>query len=143
MSVLSLARNGTSVAFTCSGDSDPSRQPKPLLQSSGVSLLTDQTRSGTYRMQADWRVTVEVNSSVNKLAGFPLTDHNDTRGWSYVINRRCRASCRLHRGRQDIEGIRARRTGTVTSSSRTRSRCIESENTATGRHCRVHTHTAG
>ena len=44
---LSLDRNGTSVAFTCSGDYHPSRQPKPLLQSSGVSLLTDQTRSGT------------------------------------------------------------------------------------------------
>ena len=42
MSVLSLERNGTSVAFTCSGDDDSSRQPRPLLQSSRVSLLTDQ-----------------------------------------------------------------------------------------------------
>ena len=46
ISVLSLKMNGTSVAFTCSGDYDPSGQPKPLLQSSGVSLLNDQTRSG-------------------------------------------------------------------------------------------------
>ena len=72
MSVLSLKMNGTSVAFTCSGDYDPSGQPKPLLQSSGVSLLNDQTRSGTYRMQANWQVTVDGKSSVNKLAGvFP------------------------------------------------------------------------
>ena len=72
ISVLSLERNETSVAFTCSGDYDPSRQPKPLLQSSRVSLLTDQMRSGTYRVQANWRVTVEGKSSVNKLAGvFP------------------------------------------------------------------------
>ena len=35
---------GTSVAFTCSDDYDPSRQPRPLLQSSRVSLLADQTR---------------------------------------------------------------------------------------------------
>ena len=49
---MNLERNGTSVAFTCSGDYDPSGHPKPLRQSSGVSLLNDQTRSGTYRMQA-------------------------------------------------------------------------------------------
>ena len=72
MSVLSLERNGTSVAFTCSGDYDPSRQPKPLLQSSGVSLLNDQRRSGTHGVQANWQVTAEGKSSVNKLAGvFP------------------------------------------------------------------------
>ena len=68
MSVLSLERNGTSVAFTCSGDHDPSRQPKSLLQSAGVSLLTDRMRSGTYWMQANWQVTVEGKASVNKLA---------------------------------------------------------------------------
>ena len=72
MSVLSLERNVTSVAFTCSGDYDPSRQLKPLLQSSRVSLLNDQLRSGTHGVQAKWQVTVEGNSSVNKLAGvFP------------------------------------------------------------------------
>ena len=72
MSVLSLERNGTSVAFTCSGDYDSIPQPRRLLQSSRVSLLTDQMRSGTYRVQANWRVTVEGKSSVNKLAGvFP------------------------------------------------------------------------
>ena len=72
ISVLSLERNGTSVAFTCSGDYDSSRQPRPLLQSSRVSLLTDQMRSGMYRVQANWRVTDEGKSSVNKLAGvFP------------------------------------------------------------------------
>ena len=67
-----MERNGTSVAFTCSDDYDPSRQPRPLLQSSRVSLLNDQTRSGTYWMQANRQVTVEGKSSVNKLAGvFP------------------------------------------------------------------------
>ena len=69
MSVLSLERNGTSLAFNY----DSSRQPRPLLQDSRVSLLTDQMRCGTYRVQANWRVTVEAKSSVNKLAGvFPL-----------------------------------------------------------------------
>ena len=72
VSVWSLKMNRTSVAFTCSGDYDPSGQPKPLLQSSRVSLLTDRTRSGTCWVQAIWRVTVEGKSSVNKLAGvFP------------------------------------------------------------------------
>ena len=42
MSVLSLERNRTLVAFTWSADYDPSRQPKPSLQSSGVSPLNDQ-----------------------------------------------------------------------------------------------------
>ena len=64
MSVLSLELNGTVVPFTCSGDYDLSGQP-PFLQSSRVSLLKDQMRSGT-------RVTVEGKSSVSKLAGvFP------------------------------------------------------------------------
>ena len=36
-----------------------------------------------------------------------FTDHNDTSGGTNVINRRGRASCRLHRGRQDIGGVRA------------------------------------
>ena len=72
MSVLSLEMKVTSVGFTCSDEHSASQQPKPLLQSSGVSLLTDQTRSGTRWVQADWRVMVEVKSSVNKLAGvFP------------------------------------------------------------------------
>ena len=64
--------HGTSVGFICSGDYDPNRQPKPLLQSPGVSLLNDQRRSGTHWVQANWQVTVEGKSSVNKLAGvFP------------------------------------------------------------------------
>ena len=67
VNVSSLERNGTLVAFTCSGDCDPSRQQRPLLQPAGVSLLIDQTRSGTYWMQANWQVTVEGKSSVNKL----------------------------------------------------------------------------
>ena len=76
VSVLSLKMSGTLVAFTFSGDYDPSRQPKPLLQSSGVSLLNDQMRSGTHWVQANWQVTVEGKSSVNKLAGvLPFTDH--------------------------------------------------------------------
>ena len=62
--------NGTSVTFTCSGDYFLSRQPRPLPQSSGASLQTDQRRSGTYLVQADWQVTVEGKSSVNKLSGF-------------------------------------------------------------------------
>ena len=36
MSILSLKMNGTSVAFTCSGDYDPGRSPRSLLQSAGV-----------------------------------------------------------------------------------------------------------
>ena len=109
MSVFSLERNGTSVAFTCSSDYDPSRQPKPLLQSSGVSLLNDQTRSGTHWVQANWQVTVEGKSSVNKLAGvFPSLITTVQRGWSYVICRRGRTSHRLHRGLQDSEGVRVR-----------------------------------
>ena len=76
MSVCSREMNGTSIGFTGSDEFSTSQQPKPLLQSSRVSLLTDQTRSGTYWVQADWRVTVEVKPSVNKLAGFfpsPIT----------------------------------------------------------------------
>ena len=57
------------MGHTCSDDYDPSRQPRPLLQSSRVSLLAEQTRSGTFGEQANWRVTVEGESSVNKLAG--------------------------------------------------------------------------
>ena len=85
--------SGTSVAFTCSGDYDPSRQPWPLLQSAGVSLLIDQTRSGTFWMQANWQFTVEGKSSVNKLAEvFPSQSTNSARVWSCVINRRGRTS---------------------------------------------------
>ena len=67
-SVSSLEQNGISVVFTCSDDYDPSRQPRPLLQSSRVSLLAERTRSGTFGEQANWRVTVEGESSLNKLA---------------------------------------------------------------------------
>ena len=109
LSVLILKMHGTSVAFTCSGDYDPNRQPKPLLQSLGVSLLNDQMRSGTRWVQANWQVTVEGKSSVNKLAGvFLFTDHNSARGWSCVTNRRGTTKYRLHRGRQDSEGVRVR-----------------------------------
>ena len=61
------------MAFHCSGHHEPSRQPrlllKPLTQSSGVSLQFDQTRSGTFEVPTNWRVAVEGESSVNKLAG--------------------------------------------------------------------------
>ena len=71
MCVLSLEMeiNGTHVTFTRSDNYDPSRHPRPLLQSSRVSLLTDRTRSGTYWVRATWRVTVKGKSSVNKFAG--------------------------------------------------------------------------
>ena len=65
--------NGTSVAFTCSANYDPSGQPRPFVQSSGFSLLIYQTRSGTYWVQANWQGPVEGKSSVNKLAGFFLS----------------------------------------------------------------------
>ena len=65
--------NETSANFTCSGDSDLSRQPVTLLQSSGVSRIADQKRSGTWLEQAGWRVTVEDKSSVNELAGFSVS----------------------------------------------------------------------
>ena len=69
VSVWNLELKETSVRFTCSDDYNTSRQPRPLLQSSGVSLLTDQSRSGTQWMQANWQITVEGKASVNKLAG--------------------------------------------------------------------------
>ena len=67
------------MGFHCSGDHEPSRQPrlllKPLMQSSGVSLLIDQTRSGTFEVPPYWRVAVEGKSSVNKLAGVFPSQH--------------------------------------------------------------------
>ena len=109
MSVLSLERNGTSVAFTCSGDCDSSRQPRPLLQSSRVSLLTDQMRSGTHWVQANLTSHGRLQVVCGQVGcSFPFTDHNSARGWSFVVNRRGRTSYRLHRGRQDIEGVRVR-----------------------------------
>ena len=68
MRVSSLEQKGISVGFTCSDEYSASLQPKPLLQYPVVSLLTDQTRSGTCWGQADWRVTGQDKSSVNKLA---------------------------------------------------------------------------
>ena len=68
-----LEQNGTSVAFTFSDDYGRIRQPRPLLQSSRVSLLAEQTRIGTFGEQANWRVTVEGESSVNKLARVSLS----------------------------------------------------------------------
>ena len=67
------------MAFHRLGDHEPTRQPrlllKPLMQSSGVSLLIDQTRSGTFEVPPYWRVAVEGKSSVNKLAGVFLSQH--------------------------------------------------------------------
>ena len=101
MSVLSLQRNGTSVAFNCSDDYDPSRQPRLMLQSSGVSLLTDQQGSATYWVQAHWRVTVEGESSVNQLAEvFPSQITAVQVGGV--------TSHRLHRGLEENEGVRVR-----------------------------------
>ena len=60
-SVSSLEQNGISVAFTCSDDYDPSRQPREF------SCWLNKMRSGTCWVQANWRVTVEGESSVNKL----------------------------------------------------------------------------
>ena len=65
-----LELDGISVTFTCSEDSDLSRQPWTLLQYSDVSLMADQKRSGMWLEKAGWRVTVEDKSTVNKLAGF-------------------------------------------------------------------------
>ena len=47
------------------------------MQSSGVSLQFDQTRSGTFEVPPNWRVAVEGKSSVNKLAGV-LPSQNTT-----------------------------------------------------------------
>ena len=108
-SVLSFEMNETSVTFTCSGDYYLSRQPRPPPQSSGVSLLTDQKRSGTYWVQAAWRVMVEDKSFVNKLAGFsPFTDRTNARVWNHVMNRRDRTISRRYRGRQDVGGVGVR-----------------------------------
>ena len=73
VSVLILERNGTSVAFTCSVDYDPSRQSKSFLQFSGVSLLNDQMTSGTHWVRTNRQDTVEGKYSVNNLAGVFLS----------------------------------------------------------------------
>ena len=44
----SLEMNGTSGILNCSGDCDLNRQPRTPLQSSGVSRMADQKRSGTW-----------------------------------------------------------------------------------------------
>ena len=75
MGVLSLKMNTTSVAFTCSGDYDPSRQPKPLLQPSEVSLLNDQMRSGTHWVQANWQVQSRGQIVCKQV------------GWSFFLHR--------------------------------------------------------
>ena len=74
MSVWSLKMNGTSVAFTCSDDNDPSRQPRPLrwrnLQEFHCGMSKREVEHSG--MQAKWHVTVKGKASVNKLAGvFP------------------------------------------------------------------------
>ena len=139
MSVLSLKMNGTSVAFTCSSDYDPSRQPRPLLQSAGVSLLTDQTRSGTCWMQANWQVTVEANRLWTSWLNFqwstmqedgttssdvaePVTDYTE-------VYKTTKESVSVEQGQL----LRAAEPDI----------CIESENAATKRYCRIHTLTAG
>ena len=144
MSVLSLERNGTSVAFTCSGDYDVSRQPRPLLQSPRVSLLTDQMTSGTYWVQANWRVTVEGKSSVNKLAGVFLSQitRGQESGASSPTDVAEPVTDSTEVDKTSKESVSVEQ-GTATASSRTRSMCIESENSATERYCRVHTLTAG
>ena len=145
ISILSLERNGTSVASTCSGEYDSSRQPRPLLQSSRVSLLTDQMRSGTCWVQANWRVTVEGKSSVNKLAGvFPSqitrvqesgaaspTDVAEPCTDSTEVDKTSKGSVSVEQGQL----LRAAEPD----------QCVlkESENTATERYCRIHTLTAG
>ena len=132
MSVLSLEMNGTSVTFTCSGDYDPSRQPKPLLQSSGVSLRNDHTRSGTRWVQANWQVTVEGRASLNKLAGvFPsqsTTMQEDGATSSTDVPELDADSTEVHETSKESVSVEQE---TATASSRTRSMCIESENTAT------------
>ena len=62
--------NETSVTFTCSGDRV---QPRTLLQSSRISRIADQKRSGTWLEEAGRRATVEDKSSVNELAGFSVS----------------------------------------------------------------------
>ena len=105
-SISSLEQNGTSVAFTCSDDYDPSRQPRPLLQSLRVSLLAEQTRIGTV-----WGASTLASHGRGRIVcekvgwSFPFTEHKSVRGWSYVI-RRGRTSFRLHRDLQDSEGDR-------------------------------------
>ena len=129
MSVLSLERNGTSVALTHSGDYDSSRQPRPFLQSSRVSLRTDQMRSGTCWVQANWRVTVEGKSSVNKLAGVfpsPITTVQEGGATS---------STDVAEPVTDFTEVHKTLAESV-ASSQTGSMCIE----RTERYCRVHTH---
>ena len=130
MIVSSLEQKRISVGFTCSDEYSASLQPKPLLQYPGVSLLTDRTRSGTYWGQADWRVTGQVKSSVNKLAGFfpsPISTIQEGGATSSTDVTEPVADSPTEVNKTLKESVLTEQ-GTVTSSSRTR--CIESENTS-------------
>ena len=133
MSGLSFKMNGTSGAFTCSGDYDPSRQPKPLLQSSGVSLLNDQMRRGTYWM-TNWRVTVEGKSSVNKLAGvFPsqITTVQSTDVAEPVTD-----STEVYKTAKESVSVEQ---GQLLRAAEPDQCVLKMKNTATERYCRFHT----
>ena len=64
----SLEMNGTLVTLHCSRDCELNRQPRTVLQSSGVSRIADQKRSVTWLERAGWRVTVADRSSANELS---------------------------------------------------------------------------
>ena len=85
----------TSVGFTCSDDYDPSRQPRPLLQSSGVYYLLIKREVEHIGYKEIGESAVEVESFANKFS--PHGSQQYQRVESYVIDRRCRTSYRLHR----------------------------------------------
>ena len=130
-SVSSLEENGTSVVFSCSGDYYLNHQPMPPPSPySGVSHLKLQQRSGTYRLQADRRVTVDDKSSVNMLAGFSLVLMAPIQEGGAASSTDLAEFPDTAESGKNIKGVRVHRTGTTASSSRARSVCIESDSEA-------------
>ena len=106
VSVWNLELKETSVRFTCSDDYNTSRQPRPLLQSSGVSLLTDQSRSGTQWMQANWQITVVGKASAGALPSQSTVVQED--GFTSSTDEAELVTDSTEVGLRDNEGVRVR-----------------------------------
>ena len=134
-----MEQNGISVAFTCSDDCDPSRQPRPLLQSSRVSLLAEQTRTGTFGKQTNWRVTVEGESSVNKLAGVfpsPSTTVQEVEATSSDVAETATDSTEIYKTAKESVSVEQ---GQLLRAVEPDQGILKVKNTATESHSRVHT----
>ena len=102
-------------------------------------MLAERTRSGTFGEQANWRVTVEGESSLNKLARVFPSQNTTVQEVEATSSDVAEPSYRLHRDLQDSEGVCVRWSRMASARSRTRSRCFDCENTATESYSRVHT----